>query len=116
MIDFDGFVATNSTKARNKVTHLGKTKSTYYNPTWQLYSRTHFPGTKYFRRPSGGSFDILEFHLLDQVVVSQYLKDATIFDRIDVIENTPKLSYFNRDLNSIEGSDHLPLLYEFKLS
>src|SRR5690606_11667098 len=57
MIDFDGFSATNSINSRTAITHLGKQKALYYNPTWKLSTNTHFPGTKHFKRPSGSSYD-----------------------------------------------------------
>lgn len=114
MIDFDGFSASNSRRSRSIAKSINNNeKILYYNPTWQLYSRTDFPGTKYFRRPSGSSYDILEHHYLDQVVISQKLRDEIIKERIDVIEITETLSFFNKEKNIIEGSDHLPLLYEF---
>ncbi len=116
MIDFDGFLATNSVKAKGEITHLGKRKASYYNPTWQLYSRKNFPGTKYYKRPSGASYDILEFHYLDQVLVSQYLKNQIIDERIEVIEKSDNYTFFNIADNSVEGSDHLPILYEFKIA
>jgi len=48
MIDFDGFITTNSIKSRPTITNLGKKRISYYNPTWQLYSRKHFPWHKIF--------------------------------------------------------------------
>jgi len=114
MIDFDGFVATNSINARSEITHLGKNRSTYYNPTWQLYSRNYFPGTKHFKRPSGSSYDVLEFHYLDQVVISQRLRQDMATDNIEIIENAESHSFFDKTKNMIEGSDHSPIMYEFK--
>jgi exonuclease III len=115
MIDFDGFLATNSTRGRKTITHLKKQKTTYYNPTWQLYSRTNFPGTKAFRRPSASVYDVLEFHFLDQVVISQNLLSALQSDYIEVIEDTDNFILFDKVKNLILGSDHLPLLYSFNL-
>jgi exonuclease III len=115
MIDFDGFLATNSVKSRHTIKHLKKIRTTYYNPTWQLYSRKHFPGTKAFNRPSGSSYDILEHHFLDQVVISQYLLSNISNDSIEVIEKTKNFIFFDDANNSIVGSDHLPLLYQFKI-
>ena len=115
MIDFDGFLATNSTNSRKTITHLGKKRATYYNPTWQLYSRKQFPGTKAFNRPSGSSYDILEYHYLDQVVISQYLLSNILNDTIEVIEKTDNFIFYNDGKNKIIGSDHLPLLYQFKI-
>lgn len=115
MIDFDGFLATNSTKARRKIVHLGNTKNIYYNPTWQLYSRKSFPGTKYFPRPSASSYDIIEYHFLDQVVISQLLSEKIHDEKIKVIESSSNYSFYNIENNSVEGSDHLPLSYQFSL-
>lgn len=115
MIDFDGFAAANSINSRKEITHLGKQRATYYNPTWQLYSRTHFPGTKHFKRPSGSLYDILEYHYLDQVVLSQSLRQKIKKERIDVIESTANFTFFDTASNTIHGSDHLPILYEFKV-
>lgn len=115
MIDFDGFLATNSVNSRNEITHLGKTKQLYFNPTWQLYSRLHFPGTKHFKRPTGASYDILEFHYLDQVVISQKLRDDLQKDHICVVEETSNFVYLNKAKNSIEKSDHLALIYNITL-
>lgn len=115
LIDFDGFGATNSTMARTKINHLTKEITTYYNPTWQLYNRVKFPGTKHFRRPSGSSYDIIEFHYLDQVVISQMLNSDLDSYKIDVIEKTGATIFYNETKNKTEISDHLPLLYEFKI-
>lgn len=115
MIDFDGFLASNSTNSRPEITHLGKTKQLYFNPTWQLYNRVHFPGTKHFKRPTGSSYDILEFHYLDQVVISQKLKVDKSDDQIYVIEETDKFDYLNKTKNTIQNSDHLPLIYNITL-
>ncbi len=113
MIDFDGFLATNSPNGRKEITHLDESRSSYFNPTWKLYSRGHFPGTMHFKRPSGFSFDILEFHYLDQVVVSQKLKSDLVYERIEVIERIGETNFFDVKKNAIIGSDHLPILYEY---
>ncbi|MBS1686962.1 MAG: endonuclease/exonuclease/phosphatase family protein [Bacteroidetes bacterium] len=110
MIDKDGFLATNSYNARIRIDE----RNTYFNPTWQLYNRGYFPGTKYFPRPSGFSFDITEFHFLDQVVVSQKFQKEAKATEISIIESTMKFSFFNKAKNKIEQSDHLPLMYKFK--
>jgi exonuclease III len=115
MIDFDGFSATNSTNARESITHLGKHKSLYYNPTWKLYTNSHFPGTKHFKRPSGSSYDILEHHFLDQVVISTKLSIDLKKEEIKVIEQSPKYLYYNKGSNVILESDHLPLSYEISI-
>ncbi len=115
MIDFDGFLATNTTKGRQTITHLKKQRTTYYNPTWQLYSRTSFPGTKAFPRPSASVYDVLDHHFLDQVVISQYLLSSIHNDSIEVIEESDNFIFFDKVKNSTLGSDHLPLLYTFKL-
>ncbi len=73
MINYDGFVSTNSPKAKHTINYSGLSRTTYYNPTWQLYSRNNFPGTKQFKRPSATSYDVIEFHYLDQVLISQKL-------------------------------------------
>jgi exonuclease III len=114
MIDFDGFLATNSTNSRSSITHLKKQRTTYYNPTWKLYSRSQFPGTKAFSRPSGSSYDVIEHHFLDQVVISQKLLSCISDELIRVIEKTENFVFFDEEVNSIIGSDHLPLLYQFK--
>lgn len=112
MIDFDGFSATNSTNSRQSITHLGKKKAVYYNPTWKLYSNSDFPGTKYFKRPSGSSYDILEHHFLDQVVISTKLSSELKNENIKVIEKSQNYTYYNLGSNVIVESDHLPLCYE----
>lgn len=115
MIDFDGFSASNSTITRKKITHLGKTKEMYYNPTWKLYNNTTFPGTKYFKRPSGSSYDVLEHHFLDQVVISRKLLADIKTENIKTINKT-KSYIFNEDgKNKIQESDHLPLSYTINL-
>lgn len=114
MIDFDGFLATNSTSSRDTITHLQKKRTTYYNPTWLLYSRKQFPGTKSFQRPSGSSYDVIEHHYLDQVVISKKLLKCILEDHIEIIEQTNNFSFFDKEKNLILGSDHLPLLYQFK--
>ncbi len=115
MIDFDGFAASNTVNLRSEATHLTKKKSLYYNPTWLLYKNNHFPGTKYFKRPSGFSYDILEHHFLDQVVLSYKMIKNIQNEKISVLEKTTNFSYFNAITNNIELSDHLPLIYEFDL-
>lgn len=114
MIDYDGFVSTNSTKAKHTISYNGKSRTTYYNPTWELYSRTNFPGTKQFSRPSASSYDVLEFHFLDQVVISQKLLMSIAEHKIDIIEETENYTFFNHVSNKIEGSDHLPITYKIK--
>ena len=115
MIDFDGFSATNSIITRNKIRHLGKIKEIYYNPTWKLYSNNTFPGTKYFKRPSGSSYDVLEHHFLDQVVISRKLLDNIKSESIKIISKTNKFVFKKDDKNNITESDHLPLSYTLKL-
>ncbi len=115
MIAYDGFLAANSINSRKTIGRITKNKTTYYNPTWQLYNRKHFPGTKYFERPSGSSNDILEFHYLDQVVLSQLLLSSIQNEEIKVIENTPNFSFLCNKKNSVVGSDHLPLSYQFNI-
>lgn len=115
MIDFDGFSASNSINLRKKVTHLTRTKELYYNPTWKLYSNNNFPGTKYFKRPSASAFDILEHHYLDQVVLSYSLSKKIVFEKINVIEETKTNLFFDKKTFTVLESDHLPLMYEFKL-
>lgn len=115
MIDFDGFSATNSINSRDKITHLTKNKAIYYNPTWQLYSNTNFPGTKYFRRPSGSSYDVLEHHFLDQVVISTKLCRELKSENIEVIKKSKKYTYYNKGSNVIMESDHLPLSYKISI-
>lgn len=115
MIDFDGFSATNSTITRSKITHLGKTKEIYYNPTWKLYGDNIFPGTKYFRRPSGSSYDILEHHFLDQVVISRKLLSNLKSEEIKTIIKSKKYIFKEVGKNIIQESDHLPLSYTLNL-
>ena len=114
MIDFDGFSATNSVLARKKVTNLKKTKELYYNPTWSLYSNNDFPGTKYFRRPSGSSYDVLEHHFLDQVVISRKLLDKIESQSMKTLNKSNKYVFREDGKNKIEESDHLPLSYRIK--
>ena len=116
MIDFDGFAASNSIKLRKKATHLGKEKILYYNPTWTLYKANKFPGTKYFKRPSGSSFDILEHHFLDQAVLSYYMSQNIKSENIEVLYQTAECVFFDHIKNSISLSDHLPLIYEYLMS
>jgi exonuclease III len=114
MIDFDGFSATNSINARHSITHLTKKKNLYYNPTWKLYSNTEFPGTKHFKRPSGSSYDVLEHHFLDQVVISSKLLNELKSEEIRVITQSNKFDYYLSGSNTLLESDHLPLTYEIK--
>lgn len=115
MIDFDGFSATNTKNFRNKVTNLTDEKTLYYNPTWILYSNNNFPGTKYFARPSGSSFDILEHHFLDQVILSKKLLQSIKNEDIKLIYKTNINEYFDPIKNSIKISDHIPLQYQLTL-
>jgi len=115
MINFDGFMATNSPKGRTSIKNIDDRRETYYNPTWQLYGDNIFPGTKKFPRPSGSSFDIIEFHFLDQVLLSQKLKINLDKEQISVIKELREIQFFNTRYNRVEISDHLPLKYEFKL-
>jgi hypothetical protein len=114
MINFDGFVATNSIKARKVINHNKRKKEPYYNPTWKLYGRTGFPGTKYFKRPSASSYDIIEFHFLDQVILSQALMHMIEDDVIEVVENTKQFTFLDHKKNQIQFSDHFPLSYNIK--
>lgn len=117
LIEFDGFGATNSTNFRKKITNLNpkSEKTLYYNPTWKLYMNNHFPGSKYFPRPSGSSFDILEHHLLDQVLISRNLLHNLENEKISFINKTKNFIFFDDDKNKILISDHLPLNFEFEL-
>jgi len=115
MIDFDGFAASNSKKLKKEVTHLKTKKELYYNPTWTLYSNNSFPGTKYYKRPSTTSFDILEHHYLDQVVLSYSLSQKLISETINVLKNTKNKFFFDLISNTIKLSDHLPIIYEYKI-
>ncbi|WP_123922184.1 exonuclease/endonuclease/phosphatase family protein [Flavobacterium plurextorum] len=117
LIEFDGFGATNSTNFRRKISHLSTNseKILYYNPTWKLYEKNHFPGSKYFARPSGSSFDILEHHLLDQVLISRNLLFNIESEKIDFIVHSKKNIFFDNLKNKILISDHLPLSFEFEL-
>lgn len=116
MINFDGFMATNSTNARKKISTIDieYSREPYYNPTWRLYANSVFPGTKKFPRPSGSSFDIIEFHFLDQVLLSNKFKDSIIEDKIEIITSTKNFKLLNEKYNKIKYSDHLPLFYQFK--
>ncbi|MEQ8475512.1 hypothetical protein [Fulvivirga sp.] len=113
MVDFDGFLASNAILGRKKIKR-NKTRSTYFNPTWRLYSTKNFPGTKYFERPSGSSYDILEFHYLDQVVLSRALAEEIQNDEIYVLERTNNKELLISESNKLcTGIDHLPLVYKF---
>lgn len=116
MINFDGFMATNSIKARNKIKTIDSddAREPYYNPSWRLYSNNEFPGTKKFPRPSGSSYDIIEFHLLDQVLISNKLKDNIVEDKIEIVTSTSNYKLLNEKYHRVDYSDHLPLLYQFK--
>jgi hypothetical protein len=115
MIDFDGFSASNSRKLRRSATHLKSTRELYYNPTWTLYGKNNFPGTKYFKRPSGSAFDILEHHFLDQVLVSFSLSQKIVSECVKVLEVTTNKMFFDIPSNSVLLSDHLPLIYEYEI-
>jgi hypothetical protein len=93
----------------------GHKRATYYNPTWQLYIKKSFPGTIYYPRPSGASYDGLEFHFLDQVIMSQKLMEDIVDEKIDTISETPNFSFLDKKSNRVAVSDHLPLIFEFKL-
>lgn len=113
MINFDGFLASNA-KFGRKTIKRRVTKSTYYNPTWKLYASEKFPGTKFYNRPSGSSYDITEFHYLDQVVLSRAFLDEVKDDKIYVLEKTKNIDLINKKTNRIiKGIDHLPLVYQF---
>lgn len=114
MTAYDGFGATNS---HNTTTAqiTGSTKSLYFNPTWQLYSRTHCPGTYYHRRPSNTSFDVLDYHYLDQVLISEKLKDDLLDQSMEIIENVIDFSLVDAMKHNEPKTDHLPLSYELQL-
>ena len=115
MIDFDGFAASNSKKLKGHITHLGERKELYYNPTWTLYNNNSFPGTKYFRRPSNSAFDILEHHFLDQVIMSYHMSQNITLESMKVLEMTTSNIFFDSISNSIKISDHLPIIFEYKI-
>lgn len=118
MINFDGFMATNTTNGRKMIKSIDSSdgREPYYNPSWRLYSKSDFPGTKKFPRPSGSSYDIIEFHLLDQVLISNKMKDNIEIDEIDIIISTTNYKLLNKKYNRVDYSDHLPLLYQFKIN
>ena len=105
MTHYDGFVATNSPKAKHTINHLGKSRTTYYNPTWQLYNRKNFPGTKQFSRPSPTSYDVIEFHYLDQVLISQKMLESIDEESVSIIEFTENFVFFDIERNIIQESD-----------
>lgn len=123
MINFDGFMATNSISARKSIKSIDdERREPYYNATWRLYSDNIFPGTKKFPRPSGSSYDIIEFHLLDQVLTSFKFREIIESDEISIITKTSNYNllnnktYKNKKIYKIDYSDHLPLFYKFKLN
>lgn len=115
MVNYDGFMASNSNKARQTIKYIEDYRETYYNPTWRLYVESEFPGTKKFPRPSGSSFDIIEFHFLDQVVLSNKFLSKIISDDLGLVKGTANFKFYNKKYNRIDYSDHLPLSYEFKI-
>jgi len=116
MIDFDGFSASNSKTLKKESVHLSKRKSLYYNPTWMLYAKNNFPGTIYYRRPSAFSYDVLEHHFLDQVLLSYNMSQNIFSEKISILEKTTHHTFFDATSNSIKLSDHLPLIYEYKIA
>jgi exonuclease III len=116
MINFDGFMATNSIKSRKRIKSIDdEVREPYYNPTWRLYADNIFPGTKKYPRPSGFSHDIIEFHFLDQVLLSEKLKNNIESDKISVVTKTDKFDLLNEKYNKVNFSDHLPLFYQLKM-
>lgn len=115
MIGFDGLAATNSLSSRFKKKHLGESTEFYYNPTWKLYNESGFPGSFNYSRPSATSFDIIENHLLDQVVVSKLFIDNFNKFEVSLIKNTNNYSYFSLASSKILISDHLPLKFEIHI-
>lgn len=111
MIGFNGFCATNSRKSRTHGKSIQETKELYINPTWELYSRKDYPGTKRYPRPSATAFDIIEWHYLDQVILSQKLNNSILIDKIAVIEKFSDIELLLE--GSVKYSDHLPISYEF---
>jgi hypothetical protein len=116
MIGFDGFSASNSKNLRKEVTRDSELRELYYNPTWTLYGKNMFPGTLYYDRPSGFSFDILEHHFLDQVVMSYCLSKKIAHESISIVKSTVNTDFLDNVTNKTTHSDHLPLSYEYKLA
>lgn len=115
MTHYDGLAATNTNDFNPKKIFRGYSNSLYYNPTWQLYAKSHFPGTYRKPRPSNTSFDVIEHHFLDQVIMSQKLLMSIKSDNIDIIDKTTKYNIFDYAKNKINFSDHLPLKYNFEI-
>lgn len=115
MVNYDGLAATNSVNFNSKRTFRGKQKEVYYNPTWKLYAKTYFPGSFYRKRPSNSSFDVIEHHFLDQVVLSEKFLKKIKVDHIDLIEETKNYTIFDSSSYNINYSDHLPIKYEYTL-
>jgi len=115
MIDFDGFSATNSINSKFRKTHLGKHRAFYYNPTWKLYANNDFPGTKHYPRPSASSYDVLEHHYLDQVVISVKLLSESTGEKIETIRKAKTYNFFSAEENKVLVSDHLPLSYTINI-
>ena len=112
IIGFNGFCATNSRKPPKYGKSIQEKKELFVNPTWELYSRKNYPGTKKFPRPSATSFDIIDWHYLDQVIISQKLNDVITSEEIKILENISDYILIN-DYGKISFSDHLPISYEF---
>lgn len=115
IISFDGLGATNTINFNSRKTFRGSEQSIYYNPTWNLYSKKHFPGTFRKTRPSNTVFDIIDHHLLDQVIISQKLLKVIKNDNLDIIYKTSDFDIFDEAKLKINFSDHLPIKYEFEI-
>lgn len=96
IIAYDGLCATNGRKPSKSVNTIKSKKNVYINPTWKLYSRNEFPGTIKYKRPSGSSFDVIEWHYLDQVIINQKLNENIKEETIYVLENTKNYKLFDK--------------------
>ncbi len=114
LLGFDGFRASNSNMVRETIIRNEGRGSTYINPTWQLYARFNCPGTIRYNRPSASSFDILEWHYLDQVLISHKLNKILAEYNVSIIEKVGALEFLDSRKAKVLFSDHLPIKFEFR--
>ncbi|MDR4954008.1 hypothetical protein REB14_17650 [Chryseobacterium sp. ES2] len=115
IVNYDGLSATNTTNFSAIKVFRGQENHIYYNPTWKLYTNINFPGTFRKTRPSNSSFDVIDHHYLDQVIISHKFLKRINNEQINTVLQTTEFNIFDLTLNKIIHSDHLPIKYEFQL-
>jgi len=109
MISFTGARSTNHSTTANKLhTRDDERKYLFYNPSWSLYGKFKSnPGT--FAYINLGE-NVLNWHMLDQVIIRPILSDRFNFEKFEIIRQIDIYSLVSKS-GKPNVSDHLPIRF-----